>query len=1377
MLRRNLLLILFALVYTLAVAAPVYAQGDQPPAPPPPPGDDPAAPVAPLPVDKDEDKPGSADLISQGSVTPSPWILVGGGIKVFATIQDALNAIGAQGLIPTDRAVHIDAGAFTEASVTLNGANAFLGQLQKMDGNCDIINRTCNTSDATKTVLTTDLTIKDTKTGFTLQGLTVNGAVIFSNNTGELQLRNLVVKNTAGNGITVNNQKGAITLDDVVSNGNTGYGAYLNNAGVFAPVSIRSSAFDGNGIASSTTTVASLTIVSKGAVLINGVSASNNNSDGVWVQTPNLLTVRNARFESNHKVVDGAITVANGHGFSLGPAETPSGISMDMVHANNNAGVGFYLRSRGNITLENLTVKSNADTGLLVCGALSCNTPTPGTASLLVKKSVFDLNRTGAVIYTSGPVTMMGATFNANSGGSGVEIYARGTVTLGNVEASRNDQDGARIEILGPGVRGDLVILAAPGILAFNYDDPETWNQVNQFMYNNKGSGLVAAVQGSITLNSVLAYRNGGYMYTVCHDITSPCPTGYGLALSTNHPNGAGVALNQVWAGANENAGLILNARGPVIWNVGNAHYNSQSHDWGEGGAYINNTWSPVAAPVTFIATSFHGNMKGPGLSVFSKGAITLIDLDGAQENDGDGILLDNRAGTAPVSVRGMKHYTPEAEIVMIWRNSGSGIVIQTRGAVTLSHLWAIENKGFGVLVDNCQLDTALGRCTGSGAVTITADEGWANKFNSNGRDGLHVRSSGHVSGRKIEANSNGGGGVILDNHFAPLAWGVTVTAGTFDNNRNGDGLAVLSRGAIVVTDVDARGNDLYHDEICLGCTVYERLVVSRAVSGDSYAFSVDVSQNILVEAYGFPEVGSYFSAHLELWRWNETSGAFELVEEWQSLELYYYSRYFEAGRYEFRIIGSTSNSHGNYVLSLSTPAQGPWHAQGANGLLLQNDFPGATGSITVRRVSATANNDVSNNSRAGLLALSNGSITVTNIKAAHNGYQGVLLVNKGGFQPVSVNATNWNIFVMNGREGLSVESRGAITVSDIWTTFQGTSAIVLKNLGSFAPITVTTSRPDRYNQIIGILGGLAVAAKGPIIINRVNAWGRNSSGAYINNCNYDYDAGKCNGTGSVTISNSKFGSGRYNGLDVESNGAISLSKVTSSNNSGDGAQLTNAFKGSTGSVSLRDVEFNENMTGVTVESNGTISVFNLQANHNWNGPGALLKNAFSGATGNVIVSGLGNSATFNRNDENGLEVRTNGTILLSQLHADDNKREGFHLESAKGPVVIINCTAERNQQNGLFVQAGQGDVTVFGFRAMGNGLGASVGANGSGVWLKAANGNIWVRGSAFIGNGAAGVRYYVPATRRLVLTTSVFSANNQNAVAGYGNLFRDPTL
>ena len=231
-----------------------------------------------------------------------------------------------------------------------------------------------------------------------------------------------------------------------------------------------------------------------------------------------------------------------------------------------------------------------------------------------------------------------------------------------------------------------------------------------------------------------------------------------------------------------------------------------------------------------------------------------------------------------------------------------------------------------------------------------------------------------------------------------------------------------------------------------------------------------------------------------------------------------------------------------------------------------------------------------------------------------------------------------------------------------------------------------------------------------------------------------------------------------YDGLDVNSQGRITLTNVTANNNTGAGTELDNSS--GTGNITLNGINsFNQNgddgldansngditlngtnvfnannQYGLFAQSGGNVSLNNVSADRNVNQSGVYIDN--TGGTDTVDLTGTNE---FNANSDDGLEVYSNGDISFdgaSDTNANRNGAHGIYLYNAYGGTAAItlnNITANFNDDgNGVFAYAA-GDVTINNGYFKGN--------DRRGVYVQSASGDIDVSLSDFINNGMSGLR------------------------------------
>ncbi len=132
-----------------------------------------------------------------------------------------------------------------------------------------------------------------------------------------------------------------------------------------------------------------------------------------------------------------------------------------------------------------------------------------------------------------------------------------------------------------------------------------------------------------------------------------------------------------------------------------------------------------------------------------------------------------------------------------------------SNGAISINNIIADGNgtsgAGNGVYLNNCDL-SGSGPCTNTiaKAVTLTGTNDLSTNFNS----GLLVYSKGAITVNGLTANNNGDYGADLDNQFTGITQPVTVNGGTFNdpltNTYNGVtvGIRTRSNGVIKLNSV-----------------------------------------------------------------------------------------------------------------------------------------------------------------------------------------------------------------------------------------------------------------------------------------------------------------------------------------------------------------------------------------------------------------------------------------------------------------------------------------------------------------------------------------------------------------------------------------------
>ena len=153
---------------------------------------------------------------------------------------------------------------------------------------------------------------------------------------------------------------------------------------------------------------------------------------------------------------------------------------------------------------------------------------------------------------------------------------------------------------------------------------------------------------------------------------------------------------------------------------------------------------------VLYNTNYFIGNF-GMGLRANSKGAVTLYNIS-ANENNGNGVDIDNRAGLANPGVTLLG--------ANMFNGNDNGLNVLSHGIITTYGLSASGNSSDGVHLDNC--DELVAGCTVAGAPYVYLVG--PNYFNDNGGDGLDVLTFGHIYAFNLTATNNTQNGARLNN-------------------------------------------------------------------------------------------------------------------------------------------------------------------------------------------------------------------------------------------------------------------------------------------------------------------------------------------------------------------------------------------------------------------------------------------------------------------------------------------------------------------------------------------------------------------------------------------------------------------------------------
>lgn len=537
-----------------------------------------------------------------------------------------------------------------------------------------------------------------------------------------------------------------------------------------------------------------------------------------------------------------------------------------------------------------------------------------------------------------------------------------------------------------------------------------------------------------------------------------------------------------------------------------------------------------------------------------------------------------------------------------------AGLQVTTTKNILLDRVKSNNNTGVGgsgALLDNTASTTAS---------TITVNN---SQFSGNDGYGIKILSKGNITLSNIIVENNGAGqhGAEVDNSTSTTAATVTVSTGLFDGNGL-NGLQLTSKGKIFLSNITANNN------------------------GNSGA-SVDNSNAVALLDVLVTGDNTFTS--------NDHNGLF---------------------------ITSKGAITLNNVLA---SGNGTVTGVGNNGVYLKNTFTGAVGAITL-----TGTNVFTENFNHGLFVESYGAIKANNITASSNGQSGANLQNTSSVAPQPITLTGTNRFEDN-YFGLIILTNGLITTSNINANININTGVRLDNgnPGAVAGIIMNGTNTFYNNG----LDGLTVKSNGAITLANLNASENAQWGANLNNTSASVPA-------NVTLSGvNSFNGNGSDGLYIQSDGIITLNSVSAINNTGSGTSLNNQQAANIvkGITFTGTNVFNDNHDyGLVISSYGIVTLTNITASYNGTtfGDGVNITNDAGVTPSGVTLTGTN---TFNGNHASGLSVASLGAIVVNNVTADDNEEYGVKLINKNGsaPVTVVGAPSlTHNQNDGLFVQS-----------------------------------------------------------------------------------------
>jgi hypothetical protein len=744
------------------------------------------------------------------------------------------------------------------------------------------------------------------------------------------------------------------------------------------------------------------------------------------------------------------------------------------------------------------------------------------------------------------------------------------------------------------------------------------------------------------------------------------------------------------------------------------------------GGAALDNSIGTGNVAVSNGSFSNNSGANADGLRIFSKGTVTLKDVD-ASANNKRGAYIENSGASTPkaVTLNGSNTFS---------NNNQNGLTIYSRGTITLNNTTAVGNGQTGVYLDNCVFDFVSNLCgysTGGAGVTLNG----VNAFVGNGDEGLRVWSGGAISLSNVTANGNGfsasrspstlvdpdgipasgdeyytydaeGKGVFLNNYGAASPKPVTISGTNFFNLNGSSGLFVYTKGLFTGNNLTANSNgcnpvyDL-DTSYCAGIYIYSESGARQTGYGVFQNNTRDglfvvvtkglvALNNLDAQGNGLPSSGS--GVNIE----GTYSPTISIPVVVTGINVF-------NGNRDYGLDVNTTGAVSLYNATANSNING-------DGLHIYNRFSFKGAVNLLGQTSASGNNG------SGIEIYSYGAVTTSGIYARDNGSYGAYIdncdllasCNAPAALPVTMNGDN--AFYFNTGSNLHVVSRGAITVNNLSAYYSSTgSGATLDNRHSNATAGVTLKGYARAEN--NDSNNISIYSNGTVAAANVRA---NNS---LNGMGMDIDNSTAAMPGVVLSGSNQFNDNKFTGLYVITYGAISASNLNASGNGNPafayGAYLRNAGGSIPKPITLTGINvFNANFsTGLVADSYGAITVNNITARFNVNGGnGAALYNQYGLYIQPITVAGYG---VFDNNNGAGLSIESNGNVTMANLAASFNGSDGAYVNTSNGGAasaaanVILtgaNNLFYANSVYGLYV-ANDGNITVSNVSANSNAL------------------------------------------------------------------------
>ncbi|HUV16350.1 MAG TPA: right-handed parallel beta-helix repeat-containing protein [Pelolinea sp.] len=1095
-------------------------------------------------------------------------------------ITAALEKIDTLNLLPSDGMVFVENGDYAE-DVLVDGLAGNM-VLQSLKGILGFGSSMVN--------LTGNITVTNTIAGFTLMGFTVDGGVVFSNNTGNLKLKDLYITNDSGDGLVVENHNGPVELTDVQSRDNKGDGARIDNsASLSSYVKVTNSAFDYNDDENDSTWNTGLKILTNGPVTLEGVASSRNNGNGTEIYGFSQLTINNSLFDRNN------------------PAPYSAGTPY---------GYGLYAETAkvGNVKISNVFAYFNDNNGFDI--------HTAGTIQMDYVRGSHSSVRTGQIDPAGETVYERLSEDNKYTGD---RWYFNGTY----------DQD---LDISLSSYVFDTYLelrnASDDSLLAFNDDmDGTTTNSLIEYTLLADGEYYIVA--------KILESTGGldGKYTLALNDPTAANETEYNIkgALLDNTSGTRYVKINNAMFQDNVGDGLEVNTLNTIYLNTIDASHNSMRGAFLDNchyddvlGACLGSGKISITSPSKsgWYSGNYFLDNGGTGLEVVSKGSISLTNV-GAYDNLGAGVDLRNDYIGSPVTIN-----TNIVNFINVFRNNGSdGVKINSLGSVSLRSNEANYNAGYGFYISTkgkIVLRDLAGNSNGFNGlyannqvegtyagVALSASKNVRNTFKQNGANeqgvypGVEIRSYGSISLLNLDAKQNYAAGAYLTNKETAKAYSITLTDCDTSENQ-GSGLLAYSKGTVNIKGLVSSYNSMTSSDIVhTGETVHERLTANSTYDNWWFAAPPGTSVNIILESKEFNAYLELYNASGDLIAWDDNSYGDNDAQINIPLP--------SEGTYYIHVRSADLNK-GNYTLSVNDEAHSYSTYFNFYGALVDNTD--GTGRVSISPTKTTPFNVFNDNAYRGLQVNTNGKIVAYEVSASDNGDTGAYLFNPNGTGSITLYTKNkYSLGAFNGNTkwGIYAVSARTIALRNVSADLNGeagaylNNCLVTGNVCNGAGGVTISSAYGLINQFSSNQKfGLWISSSGSVKITDIHADANGLSGLYVKN-SYDGLSGyvylKASKYATNTFLTNVWASPSYLagisypkffGLEIYSYGTVSIYRANVQTTYGTGAWIQNHNALTARNLTIQDSTFEANQGyGLVAYSKGSITLKGVDARYN----------------------------------------------------------------------------------------------------------------------------------------------------------------------------------